>query len=162
MLVIRGRMSAGNALTAQAISRLGILIVDDSEEVRRDLRAVLELLPDLEVLGEAADGMGAVALAEALRPDIVLMDLRLPGLDGFEATEQIRKRGLARGVIMLTIYDELENRARAERAGVDLFLAKGLGIEALVAAIRRVGRCCTEEGNRPAEERELRDYGSTL
>lgn len=138
------------------------MIVDDSEEVRSDLRAVLQLMPDMEVLGEAADGMEAVALAQALRPDIVLMDLRLPGLDGFEATEQIRKRGLAKGVLMLTIYDEPENRARAERAGVDLFLAKRLGIEALVAAIRHVGRYCTEEGNRRSEERELRGYGSTL
>jgi DNA-binding NarL/FixJ family response regulator len=145
MLAIGVWMTASESLSEQPKTRLGILIVDDSEEVRRDLRTVLQLMPDLEVMGEAIDGIEAVSLAEKLRPDVVLMDLRLPGLDGFEATEQIRKRGLAKGIIMLTIYDQPENRDRAARAGVDLFLEKGLGIEVLVSAIRQVGRSRVQE-----------------
>jgi DNA-binding NarL/FixJ family response regulator len=138
-------MSARDSLSAQPRSKLGILIVDDAAEVRHDLRTVLQLMPDLEVIGEAVDGIEAVSLAEVLRPDIVLMDLRMPGLDGIEATEQIRKRDLAKGIIMLTIYDQPENRARATSAGVDLFLEKGVGVEVLVAAIRHVGQSPVQE-----------------
>jgi DNA-binding NarL/FixJ family response regulator len=132
----------GNSRTETPISKLRILIVDDAEEVRRDLRTVLQLAPDLEVLAEAINGIEAVDVADRLRPDIILMDLRMPGLDGLEATERIKKRGLAKGVIMLTIYDQAENRVRAESAGVDLFLDKGLGVERLVDAIRQVGQSC--------------------
>jgi DNA-binding NarL/FixJ family response regulator len=121
-------------------SKLGILIVDDAEEVRRDLRTVLLLAADLEVLGEAVDGFEAVSLAEKLKPDVVLMDLRLPGLDGFEATEAIKSRRLAKSVIMLTIYGQPENRLRASSAGVDFFLEKGTDIQALLAAIQQVSR----------------------
>ena len=131
------------------MNKLGILIVDDAEEVRRDLRTVLTLAPDLQVVGEAVNGIEAVTLADDLRPDLVLMDLRLPGLDGMEATEQIKRRGLAGGVIMLTIYGQEENRDRAAAAGVDLFIEKGVGIETLVAAIRQVGRACPQ----PAPEK---------
>lgn len=123
------------------MSRLGILIVDDSEQVRRDLRLALQLAPDLDVVGEAGNGIEAVSVAAETRPDIVLMDLRLPGLDGFEASEQIRKQNLARKIIMLTIYDLAENKARADAAGIDLFLGKAVGIEKLVNSIRDVGRC---------------------
>jgi DNA-binding NarL/FixJ family response regulator len=147
--------SAGSS-TAQSQSNLGILIVDDAEDVRRDLRTVLQLTPDLEVVGEATDGIEAVALAAELQPDIVLLDLRMPGLDGLEATERIRKSGLAKGIIMLTIYDEQENRARAARAGVDLFLAKGTSIEALVDSIRQVGLSWREQAaNLPPKESQM-------
>jgi len=155
-------MSLRAPLAAEAEARIRILIVDDADEVRRDLSMVLQLAPDLEIVAEAVNGIEAVALADRLRPDIVLMDLRLPGLDGFEATEQIRKRGLAKGVIMLTIYDEPKNRARAERAGVDLFLAKGVDIGILAAGIRQVGESCMEKRNRPTEEGELRDHDGAL
>jgi DNA-binding NarL/FixJ family response regulator len=147
--------SAGSS-TAQSQSNLGILIVDDAEDVRRDLRTVLQLTPDLEVVGEATDGIEAVALAAELQPDIVLLDLRMPGLDGLEATERIRKSGLAKGIIMLTIYDEQENRARAAHAGVDLFLAKGTSIEALVDSIRQVGLSWREQAaNLPPKESQM-------
>ena len=132
--------NAGDLSISTPKSRLGILIVDDAEEVRRDLRTVLQFASDLVILGEAINGLEAVSMAEDLRPDIVLMDLRLPGLDGFEASEQIKRRGLAKGIIMLTIYGQPENRLRAASVGVDLFLEKGTGIEALVSAIQRVGR----------------------
>jgi DNA-binding NarL/FixJ family response regulator len=128
------------AMNQKPVPRLGVLIVDDAEEVRRDLRTVLELASDLVILGEADNGLDAVSMAEALRPDIVLMDLRMPGIDGFEATKQIKSRGLARGVIMLTIYSHEEYRLRADSVGVDLFLEKGIGIEALLTALQQVGQ----------------------
>lgn len=135
-------MSAGDPLTMETISKLKILIVDDAEEVRHDLRTILRLTPDLEVLGEAVNGVEALALAEELRPDIVLMDLRLPGLDGLEATQQIKRNGLAKGVVVLSIYAQEENRARAASAGADAFVEKGTGVETLLATIRQVGESC--------------------
>jgi len=155
-------MSSRKPLTEKAGARLRILIVDDAEDVRRGLRTVLLLAHDLEIVGEAVNGIEAVALADKLRPDIVLMDLRLPGLDGFEATEQIRRRALARSVIMLTIYDEPENRARAARAGVELFLAKGLSVDDLVSAIRQVGCSNVAESSGRLTGKEANGYDGTL
>jgi len=155
-------MSARNPLTEKAGARLKILIVDDAEDVRRGLRTVLLLAHDLEIVGEAVNGIEAVALADKLRPDVVLMDLRLPGLDGFEATEQIRRRALARSVIMLTIYDEPEYRARAARAGVELFLVKGLSVDHLVSAIRQVGCSNVAESPGRLTGREANGYDGTL
>ena len=128
------------AVNQKPVPRLGVLIVDDAEEVRRDLRTVLELASDLVILGEADNGLEAVSMAEVLKPDIVLMDLRMPGIDGFEATKQIKSRGLARGVIMLTIYSHEEYRLQAASVGVDLFLEKGIGIEALLTAFKQLGQ----------------------
>lgn len=118
--------------------RIRILIVDDADEVRRDLRTIFCLLPDLEVAGEATHGLQAVSLAQQLRPDVVLMDLRLPGLDGFEAAQRIKSQGLAGAVVMLSIYAHEENRARAAAIGADGFVDKAAGVEPLLAAIRQV------------------------
>jgi len=138
-----------------------VLLVDDQRLLREGLRILLELEPDLEIVGEAVNGIEAVALADQIRPDVVLMDLRLPGLDGFEATEQIRRRGLAGSVIMLTIYDDPENRARAARAGIDLFLVKGLSVEQLVAAIRQVG-CSTVAESPGRLSKEANEHDGTF
>ena len=154
-------MSFREPPTEKAAARLKILIVDDAEDVRRDLRTVLQFAHDLEIVGEAVNGIEAVALADQIRPDVVLMDLRLPGLDGFEATEQIRRRGLAGSVIMLTIYDDPENRARAARAGIDLFLVKGLSVEQLVAAIRQVG-CSTVAESPGRLSKEANEHDGTF
>jgi DNA-binding NarL/FixJ family response regulator len=144
-------MCAEEALEAGTTPKLGILIVDDAEEVRRDLRTVLQLVPDLEILGEAMSGVEALALARELKPDIVLMDLRLPGLDGFEATEHIKRHGLAKRVIILTIYGQEEYRARAARVGADAFVEKGTDIKVLLAAIRQIGQSCMDEAGSPIE-----------
>jgi DNA-binding NarL/FixJ family response regulator len=140
-------VSAHDSLTAKPMSKLGILIADDAEEVRRDLRTILQLAPDLLVLGEAINGIEAVAMAESLRPDIVLMDLRMPGIDGLEAAEQIKKRDLAKGVIMLTIYGQQENRTRAANVGVDLFIEKDTEIDVLIASVREVGQSCMQRAD---------------
>ena len=119
-------------------AKIKLLIVDDQERVRQDLRTALQLMQGLEVVGEAADGFEAVRQAEVLGPDVVLMDLKMPGMDGFEATRQIKARRLARGVVALTIYGDDAARGQAARVGVDAFVEKGTPIQALAETIRKV------------------------
>jgi DNA-binding NarL/FixJ family response regulator len=119
-------------------AKIRILIVDDRERVRRDLRTALGLMEGLEVIGEAADGLEALRQAEKLSPDVVLMDLKMPRMDGFEAARQIKDRHLARGIVALTIYADKPARERAARAGVDAFVEKGTPIQTLNEIIRQV------------------------
>ncbi len=120
------------------VTKIRLLIVDDQEGVRQDLRTALELMRGLEVIGEAADGFEAVRQAEVLGPDVVLMDLKMPGMDGFEATRQIKARRLARSVVALTIYGDDSAREQAVRVGVDAFVEKGTPIQALAETIRKI------------------------
>jgi DNA-binding NarL/FixJ family response regulator len=119
-------------------ARIRILIADDKERVRQDLKTVLGLVEGLEVIGEAADGLEAVHQAEKLSPDVVLMDLEMPRMDGFEATRQIKDRCLARRVVALTVYGDDSVRSRADRAGADAFVEKGTPIQMLSEIIRQV------------------------
>jgi len=112
--------------------------VDDKERVRQDLRTALGLMEGLEVIGEAADGLEALHQAEKLSPDVVLMDLKMPRMDGFEAAQQIKDRHLARGVVALTLYGDTTTRKRAASAGVDAFVEKGASIQTLNDIIRQV------------------------
>jgi len=111
-----------------------ILIVDDQERARRGLKALLATQPELEVVGEAADGEEAVRLAEALRPDVVLMDVRMPNMDGIEATKRIKRAHPEIKVIVLTMYDT--HRREALEAGADAFVLKSEGFERLMVAIK--------------------------
>jgi DNA-binding NarL/FixJ family response regulator len=117
-----------------------ILVVDDQALVRRGFRLVLEIEPDLEVVGEAADGEQAVAACRELQPDIVLMDVRMPGLDGIAATKQITATPGARPtrVVMLTTFDMDEHVYDALQAGASGFLLKDVQPELLIAGIRAV------------------------
>ena len=119
-------------------SKIEILIVDDKGQVRRDLRTALELMEGLEVVGEAADGLEAVHQAEKLGPDVVLMDLEMPRMDGFEATRQIKDRCLAKGVVALTVYGDDSARSRADKAGADAFVEKGTSLQTLSEVIQQV------------------------
>ena len=112
-----------------------ILIVDDNAEVRRELRTLLPLAGNLEVVGEAADGLEAICLAEALRPHAILLDLQMPLLDGCGAARQIKDRWPACRVVALTVHDDEATRQKASQAGVDVFLVKGSPLGALVEAI---------------------------
>jgi DNA-binding NarL/FixJ family response regulator len=118
-------------------TKIRLLIVDDQAHVRRELSKLLGLIEGLEVAGEAANGLEAVRQAEALSPDVVLMDLVMPRLDGIEAARQIKGRGLAQGVVVLTMHADAGARRAAAQAGADAFIEKGTDIPTLIKAIRR-------------------------
>jgi len=114
-----------------------VLIVDDSPQVRQELRTLLTLAGDIEIVGEAANGLEAIRLAEALQPEVILMDLEMPVMDGYEAARQIKSRWPACRVVALTVHGYEAARQRASQAGVDVFLVKGVSVETLVQAISR-------------------------
>jgi len=112
-----------------------VLIVDDVEQVRWDLRTALTLSGELEIVGEAANGLEAIHLAESLRPEVILMDLEMPVLDGYEATRLIRTLFPSCRVVALTVHGYGEARLKACRSGVDAFIVKGAPIESIVQTI---------------------------
>jgi len=114
-----------------------VLVVDDQALVRQGFSVILEAEPDLTVVGEAGDGAAAIAEAVAVRPDVVLMDVRMPGVDGIAATAEICARTPAR-VLMLTTYDLDEHVYDALRAGASGFLLKSMRGRELVDAVRVV------------------------
>ncbi|GAB3074762.1 response regulator [Pedococcus soli] len=115
--------------------RLRVLIVDDHQLVRSGFAMILSVEDDLEVVGEAADGAAAVAQARALRPDVVLMDVQMPGTDGIEATRQVVAEDLGR-VIILTTFDRDDYLFDALEAGASGFLLKNSDADTLVDAVR--------------------------
>jgi NarL family two-component system response regulator LiaR len=112
-----------------------VLIVDDMPQVRQDLRLLLQVTGELEIVAEAANGIEAITAAEAHHPDVVLMDLEMPILDGYEATRQIKARHLAAKVIILTIHAGDEITQRIRQSGADEYLLKGASFETLMNAI---------------------------
>jgi DNA-binding NarL/FixJ family response regulator len=114
------------------------LIADDQALVRAGFRAILEGHDDLEVVGEAADGGEAVIIARELRPDVVLMDVRMPDVDGIEATRRLLQDGDAPRVLMLTTFDLDEYVYEAMKAGASGFLLKDAPRDQLVGAVRTV------------------------
>jgi DNA-binding NarL/FixJ family response regulator len=119
-----------------------LLLADDQELVRTGVRMILEAEPDLEIVGEARDGQETVAKAQRLRPDVVLMDIRMPILDGVEATAELARLDppLDSRVLILTTYDLDEYVFAALRAGAAGFLLKHAPTDELVDAIRTVAR----------------------
>jgi len=117
-----------------------VLIADDHLVVREGLRAILEAAPDLTLVGEAADGLEAVRLAGQLSPDVVLMDLRMPGVDGIEAIRQIKARYPAVEIVILTTYDDDEYIVRGLRAGARGYLLKDTSRKVLFETIRAAAR----------------------
>jgi len=119
---------------------IAVLIADDQALVRAGFRAILEAQPGIVVAGEAADGIDAIDLARRRRPDVILMDIQMPGLDGLEATRRILERSDERptAVLMLTTFDLNEYVYDALRAGASGFLLKDVPPEQLIAAVRIV------------------------
>lgn len=117
-----------------------VLLVDDQELIRVGFRLVLEAEPDLAVVGEAADGAAAVALATRMEPDVVLMDVRMPGVDGITATERIVHEVPSARVLVLTTFDLDEYAFGAIEAGASGFLLKDAQRSELTAAVRAVHR----------------------
>lgn len=115
-----------------------VLIVDDQPLQRLGFRMILESHPDTEVIGEARNGVEAVRLATELRPDVILMDVRMPGLNGIEATRRIVAEGGRSHILMLTTFDLDEYVYAALRAGASGFLLKDAYPEELLAGIRAV------------------------
>jgi DNA-binding NarL/FixJ family response regulator len=115
-----------------------IVLVDDQELVRAGFRMVLDAQPDMQVVGEAGDGLGAVDLARRLHADVMVMDARMPRLDGVEATRRIRQAGDLPRVLMLTTFDLDEYAFAALKAGASGFLLKDVPPEELLFAIRAV------------------------
>jgi DNA-binding NarL/FixJ family response regulator len=118
---------------------ISILIVDDQALVRRGFRLLLEIEPDLDIVGEASDGAEAVELTRTLRPDVILMDVRMPSIDGIEATRRVTALpGNEARVLMLTTFDMDDYVYEALRAGASGFLVKDVEPELLVAGIKAV------------------------
>ena len=115
-----------------------VLLVDDQELIRAGLRGILRTRFGFEIVGELADGQGVVAAAATLRPDVVVMDVRMPGTDGVAATAQLRAAGDPAPVLVLTTFDDDEILAGALRAGAAGFLLKGVPAEDLQKAVRTV------------------------
>jgi DNA-binding NarL/FixJ family response regulator len=117
-----------------------VLIADDQDLVRAGLRMILEVQDDLDVVAEAGDGARAVAAARELDPDVVLMDVRMPGLDGIEATRRLVVAGLRARILILTTFDADEYVYDAMKAGASGFLLKNAPPEELVSAVRAAAR----------------------
>ncbi len=115
-----------------------VLIVDDVPQVRRELRTLLPLLDAIDVAGEAENGQGAIELAAALQPDVVLMDVEMPLMDGLAATRLIKQQCPQCRVIILSIHDDEAIRAKARLAGADDFVDKGAPLAALLQAIQAI------------------------
>jgi two-component system, NarL family, response regulator len=122
------------------MSSIRILIADDHPIVREGLHAVLSDQPDLEVVGQAASGTEAVTLTLAHRPDVILMDLRMPGMNGVDAIAAIRAQWAEAHVIVLTTYDGDEDIYRALQTGAQAYLLKDTPRAELLEAIRAVAR----------------------
>ena len=121
-------------------SRIRILIADDHAIVRKGIRALLTTEPDMEVVGEACDGLEAVGQAQLLKPDVILMDLVMPILDGMEATRRITSLQPEVRILVLTSFAADDRVFPAVKAGALGYLLKDSGPEELVRAIRQVGR----------------------
>jgi DNA-binding NarL/FixJ family response regulator len=118
--------------------QLTVLIVDDHPVVRQGLRVLLEVHDGIEVTGEAADGPEALALAAQLNPDVILLDLKLPGLDGIAVLAELRARAIGARVLVLTSGNDPAQVTRAIQAGASGFLYKDVDPDALIRAIRAV------------------------
>jgi DNA-binding NarL/FixJ family response regulator len=129
--------SSARSAGTEAPPRIRVLLVDDHKVVRRGLRGFFELLDDIDVVGEAEDGRQAVDLVEALQPDVVLMDLLMPVMDGISATAEIKARFPDVEVVALTSFIEEERVTAALEAGATGYLLKDADADDVAVAIRR-------------------------
>jgi DNA-binding NarL/FixJ family response regulator len=125
---------------AEGRAMITILLVDDKPAVLNGLRLRLGLEPDLEIVGEAQEGRGAVEMAKTLRPDVVIMDIGMPGMDGIAATERLVEVMPDTAVVVLSIHDDADTKTRALQAGAAAFVEKRLLTERLLTVIRSVTR----------------------
>ena len=129
------------AENGQGRNEITCLIVDDHEVVREGLRLSLSRAPHIRVVGEASDGATAVALAERRKPDVVIMDVRMPGMDGLEATKHLTERVPGAAVLIFTAYSERSLLSRGLESGAKGYILKEAPHETLVRAIEKVAVC---------------------
>lgn len=122
------------------MNRVEILLIDDHPLFRRGIRWSLEEEPDLKVVGEAADGQEGIRLSDVLVPDVVLLDLNLPGMSGLEVARILKRRHPQTGVIVLTMHEDDEQLFNSIRAGANAYGTKDIDPEDLIVLIRRVAR----------------------
>ncbi len=138
------------------VEPIRILIADDNPGFRQGLRALLDAAPETEVVGEAPTGAEAVALADRLQPDVILMDIKMPALNGIDATQQIRETSPHIGILMLTMVEDDDSVFAAMRAGARGYLLKGALKAEILRAVRGVSSGEAIFG--PAIARRLMDY----
>src|SRR5262249_28843828 len=127
-------------LASVGVSKIKVLLVDDHMVVRQGLRALLEAEPDMVVVGEAANGHQAVQLAQKLRPEVVVMDIAMPQLNGLEATRRIAQQVPSARVLVLSSYSDDEYVSQITEAGASGYLLKENAAEDLIKAVREIRR----------------------
>ncbi len=119
-----------------ASERIRVMLVDDERDVRIGLRMLLGLEADLNVVGEAEDGVSALLLAQQLMPDVVVMDVHMPLMDGIQTTRALRATLPASNVVLLTLFDGEQVRSEAQSAGARAYLTKTAAVQPLLDAVR--------------------------
>ena len=125
---------------AKADAKIRILLADDHQVLRSGLRALLNMEPDFDVVGEASNGIEAVKLAETLRPDIIVMDVSMPEMDGLKAAEEIQSLGLKSKIVILTVHADEQYLFQTLKAGASGFVHKSSADSELIDAIRTANR----------------------
>src|SRR5690349_5826774 len=128
-----------------------VLVVDDVAETRENIRKLLQFEADIEVVGAARTGKEAVQLTEELKPDVVLMDINMPDMDGITATEMIRQRNLVTQIVILSVQGDPNYMRRAMLAGARDFLTKPPMADELISAVRRAGEMARLERSKSVQ-----------
>jgi DNA-binding NarL/FixJ family response regulator len=137
---------------------IDVLIVDDHPMFRQGLRDVIETDPELQVIGEATDGESALRMGDELRPNVILMDINLPTMNGLQVTRQLRDDHEQVRVVMITGYDDPEQVFHAFRAGASAYCPKDIDPEALIQTIKAAHRGLYVVGERAMTEEQLFDW----
>lgn len=142
-------------MSGRAAEPIRVLVVDDHRLVRAGLSEIIARAGDIVVVGEAADGEAALHQAKALRPDVVLMDLQMPGMDGLDATRRLTKTLPGVHVLVLSALDAAPIPARLIEAGAEDFLHKNAAPEEVITAIREIARGCRRSVTKRAEVQDV-------
>lgn len=132
-----------------------ILVVDDHELVRIGMRQLLADYPEIQIVGEAGDGETALRLNRQVRPDVVVLDVSLPGMSGFEVTSRLKQASPAVGIVIVTVHDQAPYPSQLLEAGASAYLTKNCPVTELVQAIKTVARGGRHVGSRIAQQMAL-------